>query len=376
MFIAASSAGQGSHIWNVSNSTLKQLLLFSNITDILFAPAMLFAKSAILVSIGRTLRARTSITRWAVHIVVACTALIYAGIFFAQVFACMPRAKISDQSAAGKCISRNGTIIGFASIDTALTFAILLFAFLTDKSLDRSRKRSVGVAVLASAGVFACAASVVRLVYNVKLASSNDFAKVAYIANMWTVAELTTIIVGACLPTIPPLLAYLHGRSKQRVSYPAESAWATSDSSRINLPGISSRSRDLYHTDTTTSTATEPSLSHEAPSASTESIAPSSGPAPSVQPFEPFERPISHLSYDSYMTASMAQVLDSNEPLSPISPSTISMSAPTSPQIQQATQMSVTPIRFASIKKTVDVRVSNHTNPGSPVRFGTQELGW
>lgn len=160
----------------------------------------------------------------------------------------------------------------------------------------------------------------------------------------------------------------------KRVSYPqVHSQWISTTITREGSPN-SSKTQIFYPARSESSISNEPSTRESLPKISSDTISLPERPSTSLEapvvPFEPFERPISHLSYDSYTTAAIAELLEDQTPVSPISYS--ASLYPTSPQIGHATEMSVTPVRFggAKITKTVDVRVSNHTNPGSPIKFG------
>ena len=92
-------------------------------------------------------------------------------------------------------------------------------------------------------------------------------------------------------------------------------------------------------------------------------------------PFEPFERPISHISYDSYTTANIAEMLDEDGSLrsqmsmmsiAPISPLGSPLETP-SPQLRRARHVSISHPTARIIERRTDVRVSIHTNPGTPL---------
>ncbi|KAF2194679.1 hypothetical protein K469DRAFT_131753 [Zopfia rhizophila CBS 207.26] len=135
-----------------------------------------------------------------------------------------------------------------------------------------------------------------------------------------------------------------------------------SNQSFPDSPGISSKTKILYPTDTQTTLCHQPSLESEA-QAEANAI-----PLPE-HPVSSFDRPVSLLEGSMSPTSchsfdTVGSALESPDEVPP-TPSTIATTP--SPQLQRATQVWVTPVRFASIRKTVDVRISNHTNPGSPM---------
>lgn len=65
----------------------------------------------------------------------------------------------------------------------------------------------------------------------------------------------------------------------------------------------------------------------------------------------------------------------------PASPTTTSWPSPTQTEfsvaeVGDATHVRMQPVYFATIRKTVDVRVSSHTAPGSPLAWRKGSMGW
>ncbi|KAF2683894.1 hypothetical protein K458DRAFT_304237, partial [Lentithecium fluviatile CBS 122367] len=211
LFIGAHS-GLGAHIWTVSATALKRALLYSNVLDIVYTPIMLAAKLAILIQIDRLFSGtKKKIIYWGVRIIVVLNVLCYTAIFFVHVFACTPRAKISDMNVPGKCVSQQATIIASGSINVASDVVILLFAVWGVGRLRLSGKRQMLVALVFAIGSFACVASMCRLVYGVKVDGNQDFIAAIWPVHLWSLAELTSVICIACCPTLPRLIQYIRG---------------------------------------------------------------------------------------------------------------------------------------------------------------------
>ncbi|KAF2729395.1 hypothetical protein EJ04DRAFT_73282 [Polyplosphaeria fusca] len=373
ILFAAASAGLGAHLYNVSEAALKRVLVLSNIINILYAPAVLLPKLALLGQIGRLFfGAQKNVKTWTVWALVIYNCIGYMGIFFAQIFACTPRSKIADPSIPGKCISATAIAIAIASIDVTSNAMILILPLLSTNQLDgsfvRRKPAMFGVSGLA---IVACASAAVKLYYSIELGKGQDITRNLWPSTLWAIPEISCLILRACVSSSPRLLGHVQG-TRSVSAYSKHSRWISSPTPS----GTSSKTQILYPAGPEVAKSREGSIQEIAPAAplETEAISLAERSTTPAELFEPSERPTSHLSYESYMTASMAEIMETSTPVSPISPTYTSM--PASPQLEHATQMSLTPVRFATIKKTVDVRISNHTNPGSPIRYKTHDHGW
>ncbi|KAF1995680.1 hypothetical protein P154DRAFT_623767 [Amniculicola lignicola CBS 123094] len=374
----ACSAGISAHTWDVSQSALKDALLLSNALSIIFAIVALSAKLAVLLQIAqiRTESQRT-LGQWLVWSMISLNTLGYLSIFLVNTVACTPRLKISNPTINGQCISHRPFTIATASIDTASDIATLLLAIFVMRNLQLSFHNRIKVSGMLGVGIVACVASGFKLYYSEGLDA--DFTAAMWPIHLWALPELTFIIVTACLPVIPRWIMYIR-RGNIRPPAPKHSQW-------VSASKHPSRTKIFYPTDTATtlSIPTPKSPRSEVPGeALTDVMLVHSRP---VSPFEPFSRPISYpdrpdsyanrpesylsrLSYASFLSATVATYSQQEAPGSPISQAT---STTSTPQLRHATEICLTPIRFgtirrsndAAIRKTTDLRVSTHTNPGS-----------
>ncbi|KAF2194678.1 hypothetical protein K469DRAFT_650609 [Zopfia rhizophila CBS 207.26] len=187
LLFKAASAGQGSHIWDVSPSSIKRVVQLSNVIAIVYAPVMLAAKLAVLLQIGRIFAGiKKNFMYWAVRILIVLNAFSYTGIFLVRTFTCVPRAKISDPSIPGNCISQTGSIIGIGMINATSDIAILILPLYGVSKLQLPSKRKIGVAAMFCVGLIACVASAFCLYYSVRLDTNPDFTKAVWQVNMWT----------------------------------------------------------------------------------------------------------------------------------------------------------------------------------------------
>jgi len=186
MFIA-SQAGLGSHVSTLAIDAVKRALLYSNVLDILYAPIMLAAKVAILVQVDRMFSGnKQRLIFWSVRVLAYLNCICYTIMFFANVFACTPRAKIVDSSVAGKCIPQNNLIITSSTVNVVSDVFVLLFAVWGISRLQLNGKRQTMVAIVFSIGSFACIASVCRLAFGVQVDKARDFTVTIWPVHMWS----------------------------------------------------------------------------------------------------------------------------------------------------------------------------------------------
>jgi hypothetical protein len=120
------------------------------------------------------------------------------------------------------------------------------------------------------------------------------------------------------------------------------------------------------------------------PTTSTSYLTYATAPSPSISYFTTPSPSMTHVT--TLSIPSPAFTYGELSPTSP-TPTTFTYSRVSMPAVQEAIQMSFTraavkklgtirKTRKMKIKRTIDVRVSNHTNHGSPIRVGRPEARW
>ncbi|GAW21830.1 hypothetical protein ANO14919_113550 [Xylariales sp. No.14919] len=137
----------------------------------------------------------------------------YLAIFFAFVFACVPRSKITNPTLPGRCISTNASILATSAINVVSDISILIIPTVAVWNLQLTPRKKFGVSVVFAVGIFACIACVVRLYYSVKLTQSEDATWHIEPVGSWALAEFTTVILVACFPVLPRLFIELRNRN-------------------------------------------------------------------------------------------------------------------------------------------------------------------
>ncbi|KAF2864944.1 hypothetical protein BDV95DRAFT_268655 [Massariosphaeria phaeospora] len=464
LLFPAARAGQGAHLGDLSAEASERVYLLTNATAIIYAPVMLFAKLSILIQIRRILS--NPKRKWIIWILIAVNVISYSVTFFVRIFACTPRAKISDQSVTVQCVSQRAALIAMGTINIVSDVAMLLLPVYVVSLLQLPQKKLILVAVTFFVGSFSCIASMLRLYYSVRVETSSDFTMAVPQLNTWCLVESTCVLVVACAPTFPRLLQYIQGETQARHPYLKHPHWPSAPSSRSGTPQFGSRSQlslspamqNAFPKDKLTkeagpaprgfptiasrprpgtpqyrtrshnvssapqfplnkkrslpgtslrlfSTVTDspcpstvahgsrspinlPSISHiELHKQETIRDTPSSphlARLSAQSPFQPFRSPIPSIASMPNRPTSRASTIHSaysqaSGSVALSSPGTSMVEFPT-PTLENATPMHITHeyghVHVTNITRTVDVRLSNHTNLGSPVTFCRPESAW
>ena len=186
MFVA-SQAGLGQQVSLLTADAVKKALLYSNILDIMYTPIMLAAKVSILVQVDRMFSGnKQRMIFWSVRALAYVITFTYTVMFFTNVFACTPRAKIIDPTVAGTCIPQNSLIVASSTVNVASDVLILLFTVWGIGRLQLSGRRQTIVAVAFSIGSFACIASVCRLAFGIQVDKNHNYTQTIFPVHMWS----------------------------------------------------------------------------------------------------------------------------------------------------------------------------------------------
>ncbi|KAF1980072.1 hypothetical protein BU23DRAFT_444928, partial [Bimuria novae-zelandiae CBS 107.79] len=186
MFVA-SKAGLGANVSLLSPDAVKEALLYSNILDIMYTPIMLAAKVSILVQVDRMFSGnKQRMVFWSVRALAYINVFCYTVMFFTNVFACTPRARIVDPAVDGKCISPSNLIVVSGTVNVASDVLVLLFTVWGISRLRLNGKRQTMVAFVFSIGSFACIASVCRLAFGVQVDKARNYTDTVFSVHMWS----------------------------------------------------------------------------------------------------------------------------------------------------------------------------------------------
>ncbi|KAF2641814.1 hypothetical protein P280DRAFT_516840 [Massarina eburnea CBS 473.64] len=453
LLFAASGAGLGNTHTTLTFENRKHALQYSNDLDILYAPIMFSIKLAILIQLHQLFSGtRKSLIVWGVRALAAINLTCYSAMIFVYIFACNPRAKLYDSRVKGTCIDPRAAVVADSSVNITTNTIMLFFSVLGVSTMQLSVKRKTLVGLVLGLGSFACITSVCRLIYGVGVgvdASLEDYTAI-WPVHLWSLAELASIILCACCPTFPRLYQYTQG--KRSAHPPSHSKWPLARRStqlplvdlERQLHGKEQKSGSLSRNVCTTipkrsksqntnkiNPRSQSNLSQASSKATSKASIKSATSPPKnfsrnrtgsptpieirktlprapirhisnarVHPLQTmssipeFERPYSHLSYETFdhddnisaPPITPSSPTQSHFPLSPtsthasVSPTQTEFSVAQTEfsvaEVESARPMRILPVYFATIRKTVSVRVSNHTNLGSPISWRKPSFGW
>ncbi|KAI1367846.1 hypothetical protein F5Y08DRAFT_297148 [Xylaria arbuscula] len=166
---------------------------------------MFFAKTAVLLEWIRIFVAdgQRSAFFIAACALIAVNAGVYAAGAIATGLACIPREKLWHPWIQGKCIDRYVLDVFTAFINLAIDLGIFLLPQKIIWKLQMSKKRKIGVSVLFSVGLIACASAAGRAYYTVTLDFEGDVTFEASPTFLFGYAEMTTVLMVFCIPSIP-----------------------------------------------------------------------------------------------------------------------------------------------------------------------------
>ncbi|KAJ8065225.1 hypothetical protein OCU04_005930 [Sclerotinia nivalis] len=154
VMLAARKVVQGSHQWDVSVTGLMDVILLSNILEIIYGPAMFAAKASVILQLMQIFTANAkNFVYWSFITLLGLNGAFYFSIFVAFILACVPRAKITDPSLPGTCISINGSILATSVFNIVSDLSILILPLVVVWSLRIPLKRKLTVGAGFGTGV-------------------------------------------------------------------------------------------------------------------------------------------------------------------------------------------------------------------------------
>ncbi|KAJ2989639.1 hypothetical protein NUW58_g3371 [Xylaria curta] len=193
------------HQWNLHNRDV--VVFIYNIYTFLtaYTVMMFFAKTAILVEWIRIFvadRERNAFF-YAACVLIGFNVGMYGAGSIATGLACIPREKLWHPWVEGRCINRFILDSFTAFVNLAIDLGILLLPQKVIWKLQMSRKRKIGLSILFSVGIIACASAAGRAYYTVTLDFTGDITYEASPAFLFGLAEMTTVLMVFCIPSIP-----------------------------------------------------------------------------------------------------------------------------------------------------------------------------
>ncbi|KAI1335881.1 integral membrane protein [Xylariaceae sp. FL0016] len=202
--LASAELGFGRHFWDVYVTNASRLLQIFYAVEIIYTWVKLIAKASIIAMYLRVFTGRGF--RWACF---AC--LGYCGISltiftFVIAFQCRPVEAIWNRFIAGQCLDVNAIGYAGAIMSVVEDLVLMVLPIPELRKLQVSSAKRVGVALMFVLASFATVTSMIRLKFLVQFSATFDSTYDNVDAIVWSMIELTCVIVCGSLPPLRPYL--------------------------------------------------------------------------------------------------------------------------------------------------------------------------
>ncbi|KAF6241446.1 hypothetical protein HO173_000156 [Letharia columbiana] len=197
-----------------SDGSIEHIAYLSSIESAIYCPIMVAVKISILLQyITLFVAHRGTNFHYFVQGLIWTNILYYTIITLLYLFECTPRQKLWDPTTPGHCFGRDQLGVASGIINVISDFSILILPLPIIWRLQISWYKKSRVIAVFGFGLFACFASVLRLVYSSELihvpsinpAYQLDVDRIG----LWAFAEIAIGIIVGCLPVLPRLFKHL-----------------------------------------------------------------------------------------------------------------------------------------------------------------------
>ncbi|KAK1854651.1 hypothetical protein CCHR01_02692 [Colletotrichum chrysophilum] len=195
--------GMGERYETLSVHQQQTFFKWSYITIIFYNLGLAFVKVSILLLYLRVLRDLNY--RKACYIALSLVAVVSTWTVFSSVLFCLPFEKNWKPSAPGKCLDRGATWFANAAINIFTDFLILILPLPILPKIKQPRQQKISLYLIFALGFFVCVVSILRIPSLASAFKSTDPTFDSPGIAEWSIIELNTAIVCACLITLKPL---------------------------------------------------------------------------------------------------------------------------------------------------------------------------
>ncbi|EKG09090.1 hypothetical protein MPH_13929 [Macrophomina phaseolina MS6] len=180
--------------------------------------------------------------------------LVFISIYMLWVIAtsivpCVPVKMYWDKSVQGECLPDGVLWFLNAGLNIVSDFLVVLLPIPGIFALQLPRKQKIGVSLTFALGLFVCIISIVRLRALYKGATATDFTYDNFDIALWTCIEVNGAIVGACLPTLKPLIIKFwpgfHSSDRSRLGPGYTFSTSRSKKNTVRLQDIATENRNV-----------------------------------------------------------------------------------------------------------------------------------
>ncbi|KAH6658663.1 hypothetical protein BKA67DRAFT_501427, partial [Truncatella angustata] len=202
MELASAELGFGRHFWDVPVTRASRLLQIFYTVEIFYTWIKLIAKASILLLYMRVFTARWF--KFACYSCLAYCCVSLTVFTFVIAFQCTPVEAIWNRFVTGSCLNVNAIGYSGAILSVVEDVVLIVLPIPELRKLQISGRKRIGVGLMFALASFATVTSLVRLKYLVQFAQSFDSTFDNVDTIVWSMIELTCIIVCGSLPPLRP----------------------------------------------------------------------------------------------------------------------------------------------------------------------------
>jgi hypothetical protein len=198
--------GLGRHSDNVTDAEFESMQKWLFITIPVYAFSLTFTKVSIILQYLRVfVGLRITYACWVALVFIAACGI--QG-FFTAIFICKPISAFWDSTTTGTCISRKFLWFFAAALNILTDLIVITLPMPVLSTLGLPRKQKISLMFVFALGGFVCIVSILRLrALYIAAYTTKDLTWDNAEAAIWTIIEVSTGIICACLPTIKPLVS-------------------------------------------------------------------------------------------------------------------------------------------------------------------------
>ncbi|VUC32030.1 unnamed protein product [Clonostachys rosea] len=194
------------HMWDVQLGRLHEFLWNVYLGTNFYGSCLMCLKTGVLLEWVNIFvpRGTRNAFWWTCYTMLWVNVAYYVAIKFAENLSCIPQAHIWDKTlAGGKCINEKALVTSTCIINLISDVLILVVPQSIIWKLNMNKARKIGISIIFGVGLLGCVAAALRVWTSAKYLSSTDSTYNAGAVALCAQAEITLLILVACIPAFP-----------------------------------------------------------------------------------------------------------------------------------------------------------------------------
>ncbi|KAI1875018.1 hypothetical protein JX265_003703 [Neoarthrinium moseri] len=201
--------GIGRHMWDEPPAWLVSALMYQTIASQIYLVAATAIKLSLLFLYRRLMNLQTKrTTKYLIDGGIVVILLFNIGLLLGIIFFCIPVQKAWDNSIEGRCSSPAPLSYLSGVWNSLVDIYVLVLPIPLVWGLHMGPRRKLRLAAVFSVGIFACAASIVRLAFTPVLQSDPDSTYNIAQVSIWATLEINIGLICSCLILLPAFLRH------------------------------------------------------------------------------------------------------------------------------------------------------------------------